>query len=217
MKIGLLGGSFNPVHNAHLRIADGAQQACGLERVIFIPAADPPHKILAGDVSFAQRAQMVRLAIAGRADYELSLLEEERGGKSYSIDTIAEFRSQRPDSEIYFIIGGDSFLDIGTWHRYQDIFASCNLIVVERPGHPVTDPFHKLPMAVKCHFTVASDGTGSLKHESGSTVHFITGAPLDLSSTEIRRRAAGGIDITRLVPADVAAYISHQRIYHQCQ
>ena len=119
MKIGLLGGSFNPVHNAHLRIADGAKLACGLERVIFIPAADPPHKILVGDVSFAQRAQMVRLAIAGRADFELSSLEEERGGKSYSIDTIAEFRNQRPDSEIYFIIGGDSFLDIGTWHRYQ--------------------------------------------------------------------------------------------------
>ncbi len=216
MNIGLLGGSFNPVHNAHLRIADGAKRACGLERIIFIPAADPPHKILAGDVSFDQRAQMVRLAIAGHGDYELSSIEAERGGKSYSIDTIRGFRDRCPDSELFFIIGGDSFLDIGSWHRYPDIFASCNLIVVERPGHPLADPFDHLPEAVKNCFTAAMDGTGCLWHESGHGIYFITGAPLELSSTEIRRRAAGGMDITRLVPMDVAAYISHQRIYHQC-
>ena len=94
MKIGLLGGSFNPIHNAHLRIAGEAQAACLLDRIIFIPTADPPHKLLAGNVSFEHRAAMVALAIAGRPDFEMSTIEAERVGKSYSIDTIREFRER---------------------------------------------------------------------------------------------------------------------------
>ena len=136
MRIGLLGGSFNPVHNAHLRIAGEAQAACGLDRVIFIPAADPPHKPVAGGVSFEHRAKMVGMAIAGRPDFEMSTVEAEREGKSYSIDTIRTFRERFPEDELFFIIGGDSFLEIGTWHRYDDILRSCTLIVVERPGCP---------------------------------------------------------------------------------
>lgn len=215
MRIGLLGGSFNPVHNAHLRIAEEAQAACGLDRVIFIPAADPPHKPVAGGVSFATRSIMVGIAIAGRPDFEMSTIEAERGGKSYSIDTIRAFRERFPDDDLFFIIGGDSFLEIGTWHRYDEIFRSCNLIVVERPGCPITDPLAALPEAVRGEFTTGS-GTGRLTHRSGTALFFITGSPLELSSTEIRRLAAGGADLTRYVPHDVAAYISHQRIYHQC-
>jgi nicotinate-nucleotide adenylyltransferase len=215
MRIGLMGGSFNPVHNAHLRIAEEAQRACGLDRVIFIPAADPPHKPVAGGVSFAIRSAMVGIAIAGRPDFEMSNIEAERGGKSYSIDTIRAFRERFPDDELFFIIGGDSFLEIGTWHRYHEIFRSCNLIVVERPGCPITDPLDALPEAVRGEFTLGSE-TGRLTHRSGTALFFITGSPLEISSTEIRRLAAGGADLTRYVPHDVAAYISNQRIYHQC-
>ncbi|MFZ2949574.1 MAG: nicotinate-nucleotide adenylyltransferase [Desulfuromonadaceae bacterium] len=215
MRIGLLGGSFNPVHNAHLRIAEEAQRACGLDKVIFIPAADPPHKPVAGGVSFAARSTMVGIAIAGRASFEMSTIEAERGGKSYSIDTIWAFRERFPDDDLFFIIGGDSFLEIGTWHRYDEIFRSCNLIVVERPGCPIADPLAALPEAVRAEFTIQSE-TGRLTHRSGTALFFITGSPLELSSTEIRRLAAGGADLARYVPHDVAAYISHQRIYHQC-
>ena len=216
MRIGLMGGSFNPVHNAHLRIAGEAQAACLLDRIIFIPAADPPHKPLAGDVSFKHRSTMVSMAIAGRAGFEMSTVEAERGGKSYSVDTIRAFREMFPGDELFFIIGGDSFLEIGSWHRYAEIFPQCNLIVVERPGCPVTDPLEALPAAVRGEF--AFDGkTGRLTHHSGTTLYFITGSPLEFSSTEIRRLAAGGADITRYVPPDVATYISQQRIYHQCQ
>ncbi|MGB9082249.1 MAG: nicotinate-nucleotide adenylyltransferase [Desulfuromonadaceae bacterium] len=215
MRIGLLGGSFNPVHNAHLRIAEEAQRACGLDKVIFIPAADPPHKPVAGGVSFAARSTMVGIAIAGRASFEMSTIEAERGGKSYSIDTIRAFRERFPDDDLFFIIGGDSFLEIGTWHRYDEIFRSCNLIVVERPGCSIADPLAALPEAVRGEFTIQSE-TGRLSHRSGTALFFITGSPLELSSTEIRRLAAGGADLARYVPHDVAAYISHQRIYHQC-
>lgn len=216
MKIGLLGGSFNPVHNAHLCIAEEAQLACGLDRVIFIPAVDPPHKPVAGGVSFAARSTMVSMAIAGRADFEMSTIEAERGGKSYSIDTIRVLRERFPDDELFFIIGGDSFLEIGTWHRYAEIYSSCNLIVVERPGSPIINPLEALPDGVRGAFSLDSE-TGCLTHESGKMVFFIQGSPQELSSTEIRRLAAGGADITRYVPPDVAAYISQQRIYYQCQ
>ena len=216
MRVGLLGGSFNPVHNAHLRIAEEARDACMLDRVMFIPAADPPHKLLDGAVSFEKRAHMVRMAIAGRPDFEISTVEAERGGKSYSVDTIRVFRERLPGDDLFFIIGGDSFLEIGTWHRYDEIFSLCNLIVVERPACPVLNPIAALPEAVRGAFACDSE-TGCLNHRSGTIVTFITGSPLDLSSTEIRRLAAGDSDITRYVPSDVAAYISHQRIYHQCQ
>jgi nicotinate-nucleotide adenylyltransferase len=216
MRIGLMGGSFNPVHNAHLRIAGEAQAACQLDRVIFIPAADPPHKPLAGNVSFEHRSRMVEMAIAGRPDFEVSTVEAERGGKSYSVDTIRTFRERFPGDDLFFIIGGDSFLELGLWHRYAEIFPLCNLIVVERPGCPVVNPLGALPEAVRVEFT--RDGeTGRLTHRSGTTLFFITGSPLELSSTEIRRLAAAGADLGRYVPHDVAAYISQQRIYHQCQ
>ena len=215
MKIGLLGGSFNPVHNAHLRIAGEAREACRLDKIVFIPAADPPHKPVAGDVSFECRAHMVGIAIAGRSDFEMSTVEAERGGKSYSIDTILAFRQQFPGDDLFFIIGGDSFLEIGTWHRYAEIFSSCNLIVVERPGSTIASPREVLPEAVRNLFH-ANSKSGILTHPSGSEVFFITGSPLEISSTEIRRRAAAGADISRFVPPDVAAYISQQRIYHKC-
>jgi nicotinate-nucleotide adenylyltransferase len=216
MRIGLLGGSFNPIHNAHLRIAGEAQEACLLDRVIFIPAADPPHKPLAGDVSFENRSSMVRMAIAGRPDFEMSTIEAERDGKSYSIDTIRTLRERFAGDDLFFIIGGDSFLEIGSWYHYAGIFRLCNLIVVERPGCQIINPLEVLPDAVRGAFSF--DGkTGSLTHESGNSVFFVTGSPLELSSTEIRRLAAAGADITPYVPPDVAAYISQQRIYHQCR
>ena len=211
-----MGGSFNPIHNAHLRIAWEAQQACSLDRVIFIPAADPPHKLLAGDVSFESRSKMVSMAIAGRSDFEISTIEAERGGKSYSIDTIRAFLERLPYDELFFIIGGDSFLEIGTWHRYAEIFSSCNLIVVERPGCPVFNPVDSLPEADRGAFTFEAE-TGHLIHESRNKIIFIKGSPQELSSTKIRRLAAAGGDITPYVPLDVAAYITNQRIYNQCQ
>ena len=215
MRIGLLGGSFNPIHNAHLRIAGEAQVACLLDRVVFIPAVDPPHKLLEGGVSFESRSKMVSMAIDGRPDFEISTVEAERGGKSYSIDTISTFLERFPGDDLFFIIGSDSFLEIGKWHRYAEIFRSCNLIVVERPGYPVINPLETLPNAVRRAFTFDGE-TGCLTHESGNTIFFITGSPLELSSTEIRRLAADGTNITHYVPPDVAAYISQQRIYHQC-
>jgi nicotinate-nucleotide adenylyltransferase len=212
MRIGLLGGSFNPVHNAHLSIAEAAQSVCLLDRVIFIPATDPPHKPLAGDVSFEHRSHMVSIAIAGRSGFEMSTIEAERGGKSYSIDTIMTFRDMFPMAELFFIIGSDSFKEIGLWYRYADIFRACSLIVVERPGHEISDPYGSLPSAIKGTFRYDEESR-RLMQDSGHSVCFVQGTPQNISSTEIRRLAATGNSITHLVPPSVAAYISQQRIY----
>lgn len=214
MKIGLMGGTFNPIHNAHLRIAEEARIACALDRVIFIPAADPPHKKLAGDVSFDLRCQMVLLAIKDNPFFELSPLEGDRGGKSYSIDTIRIFQKQMPDAELYFIIGGDSFLELGSWHRYADIFRSCHLVVFERPGCIIENPHDALPTIVKGEFGYDGE-TRRLSHVSGHSVHFVPGLLQDISSTEIRRLSASGQSIEQFVPPAVAAYISQQRIYNE--
>lgn len=211
-----MGGTFNPIHNAHLRIAEQARIACTLERVVFIPAADPPHKHLAGDVPFARRCQMVRLAIAGNPFFELSLLEGERSGKSYSIDTIRIFREKWPNDELFFIIGGDSFLELGLWHRYAEIFRSCNLIVFERPGCLIDDPYDALPVVIRGEFGYDT-GSRRLLHVSGHSVQFVPDDLQDISSTEIRRLSAAGKSIDTLVPPEVAAYISQQRIYDECQ
>ena len=215
MNIGLMGGTFNPVHFGHLRIAEEAREAFGLERVLFIPAADPPHKPLAGGVSFSRRCEMVRLAIAGNPFFELSDIEGERAGKSYSIDTINFFRTRFPDDRLCFIIGSDSFFEIGLWHRYAAIFSLCNIIVVERPGRPVEMPLTALPVAIRGEF-VYNPESNRLQHESGQFVHFLKGCPLDISSTAVRHLAAAGRSITDLVPSAVEAYINKQRIYNEC-
>lgn len=215
MKIGLMGGTFNPIHMAHLRIAEEARELCGLDRVLFIPVADPPHKPLAGEVPFAQRCEMVRLAIADNPRFELSDIEGRRGGKSYSIDTISAFSREYPRAQLYFIIGSDSFLELGLWYRYADILRACNLIVVERPGRQVSDPLAALPVAIRgeLRYTPAAR---RLEHEAGTSVHFFAGCLLDISSSEIRRLAASGHSITYLVPHRVEAYIKEQRIYSEC-
>jgi nicotinate-nucleotide adenylyltransferase len=216
MKIGLLGGTFNPVHRAHLRIAEESRLACGLDSVVFIPAADPPHKPLAGGVPFDRRCEMVRLAIEGNPAFELSEVEGQRSGKSYSVDTIRVVGSERPADELFFIIGSDSFFEIGLWHRYAEIFSLCSLIVVERPGRPVPEPLKALPVAIRGEF-VYTESPGSLKHRSGKQVHIIKGCPLDISSSAIRCLVAAGKPISGLVPGAVETYIKNKRIYAECQ
>lgn len=211
MKIGLMGGTFNPVHIAHLRIAEEARECCRLDRVFFVPAADPPHKPITGAITFSQRCEMVRQAIKGNRHFELSTVEGERPGKSYSIDTITRFTEDFPDDSFYFVIGSDSFLEIGLWRCYESIFSLCNIIVVERPGSPVTDQLNVLPVAIRSQFSRRDES--SLRHQAGKMVYFTTGCPLDVSSSKIRALAAAGRSIKYLVPTDAETYITQQRIY----
>lgn len=212
MKTGILGGTFNPVHLAHLRIADEVRDTFALDRVLFIPAASPPHKAMEGEVPFETRCAMVRLATADNPAFAVSDMEGRRPGKSYSIDTIRTLREEHPGDEFFFIVGSDSFLDIGSWYDYEAIFASCNLVVVARPGAEATNLYAALPVAITAQFCYYP-AENRIAHRSGYSVYSLAGVPLDISSRSIRGLARLGRSIRYLVPEAVERYINEQRIY----
>ncbi|MFB3827285.1 MAG: nicotinate-nucleotide adenylyltransferase [Bryobacteraceae bacterium] len=187
MGIGLYGGTFDPVHDAHLAIAREALARCGLERVLLIPASRPPHKRGLAHASYEHRYQMVELACAGDPRLEASRLEA-GARQSYSIDTIERVRTALgPTAKLFWIIGADAFAEIRTWRRWRDVAAQVEFIVVSRPGHA-----YDLP--------------------AGARVHRLDTLALPVSSSEVRRRLARGcFDVP--VPAAVLAYIREHALY----
>ncbi len=212
MRIGILGGTFNPIHMAHLRIAEEVRESFDLDKVVFVPSATPPHKPLAGDLPFATRFAMVKLASAGNHAFAVSDIEGKRGGKSYSIDTIHSLRAEYPDDEFFFIVGSDSFLDIGTWRKYASIFSLCNIVVVERPGAVVVSICTSLPFDILHEFSYF-EAEKRLAHRSGYSVYYTKGVPLEISSTAVRRLARLGRSIRFLVPEAVDNYIKEHKLY----
>lgn len=211
MKLGLLGGTFNPIHLAHLRIAEAAREAAGLEQVLFIPAADPPHKPLAYNVPFKMRYEMVQEAIADHPKFSVSDIEAQLQGKSYTVETLKALHKVRPADELHFIIGSDSFLEIGSWHRFGELFSLASLVVVTRPGSSVTEPLMQLPKEVKGQFK--QDNAVCLRHDSGTTIRFVEDCTLDISSSHLRERIALGRSVRYLVPKEVENYIAQKELY----
>ncbi|GFE57284.1 putative nicotinate-nucleotide adenylyltransferase [Geobacter sp. AOG1] len=212
VKVGIIGGTFNPIHLAHLRIAEEVRDSLELARVVFIPASSPPHKPLAGEIPFAHRLAMVQLAVQDNPAFSVSDMEGKRGGRSYSIDTLRTLRNDHPNDEFFFIIGSDSFLEIGSWHEFDAIFACCNLVVVERPGAAITDLETVLPTAIAGEFDYLPE-EHRLVHRSGYSVHYLRGIPFDISSSAIREQARQGHSLRYLVPSTVEHYIKEQRLY----
>jgi nicotinate-nucleotide adenylyltransferase len=185
MRLALLGGTFDPIHSAHLTVAREAADKFRLEQVWFVPAAHPPHKPDHAAASYEDRCHMVELACQADSRFFLSLLEA-GDGKSYSIDTIEKVRAS--GEEPYFIIGTDAFAEITTWHRWQDLLRLTEFIVVTRPGHNFTAP-------------------------PGAQVHQLDTLALPVSSSGIRQRLAAG-EIPPELPPAVAQYIVERALYH---
>jgi nicotinate-nucleotide adenylyltransferase len=162
MKIAIFGGTFNPIHKAHLEMARAAADVFGLDRVLFVPAGNPPHK--GADTPYEHRFRMVQLACAADARFVASRLEE-GSEKSYSIHTIERVKAS--GDQVFFIIGADAFEEITTWYRWRDVLNAVEFIVVSRPGHKITVP-------------------------EGARVHPIETVELPVSSSEIRRALAEG-------------------------
>ena len=149
MKIGLFGGTFDPIHWGHLRSAEEVREAFALDRVLLIPAASPPHKKRQPTTSPGDRLKMVRLAIAKNPSFAVSTVEISRRGKSYSVDTIRHFAARWPKDALYFILGLDAFREIGSWKDFQEIFPLCHFIVISRPGHGEPMSLSSMPVAVR--------------------------------------------------------------------
>jgi nicotinate-nucleotide adenylyltransferase len=192
--VALLGGTFDPIHSAHLEIARAAADRFGLTQVLFIPAASPPHKINAAVASYEDRVRMAELACADDPRFAVSRIEE-GPGPSYSILTIEKLQARgihRPA----FLIGADAFREIETWHRWRDLIAAVEFIVVTRPGaHYATRP--------GADYAVPP----------GATVHELPGISLPVSSSSIRARLAAGDDCADQLPASVIRYIRERGLY----
>lgn len=202
MRIGLLGGSFNPIHEGHLAIARAARQALGLDRVVLVPAARPPHKVKDQDLAPAEdRLAMTRLAAGGEAGLEVSGIELEREGPSYSIDTVRAFATREPGAEIYFLIGSDTLPELRTWKDSKALVALARFAVVARPGRDLERDLARFE---------ADFGT-----EAGRGVRerVVPMQPAAVSATDVRARASRGERLAGLVPAAVEKHIHERGLY----
>jgi nicotinate-nucleotide adenylyltransferase len=193
-RLGILGGSFNPPHVGHLMIASDVCTLLGLEKVLFVPAANPPHKPVEDDVSAAVRLEMTRLAVRGDKRFAVSPVEID-GGLTYSVETVAEIQRQWADYRLFFILGSDSLLQFDSWHRPCAILDLCVLAVALRPG----------------------DDPHAVEQEAArwgrEKVTVLPTTVVGVSSSEIRGRVRSGKPVRYLVPQDVERYITEHRLY----
>lgn len=213
-RIGVFGGTFDPIHLAHLRCAEEAREQLGLERVLFIPAADPPHKTQRRVTPARHRVAMVRLAVAGHPAFAVSPIECERRGRSFTVDTLRALRARLPDAALTLLIGLDAFRDIGAWREYRSIFGLADLAVWTRAAGRLSRPRAILPVAARGDFCYAS-GTSELLHHTGTRIRFLTVTALDISATDIRQRSRRGRSIRYLVPASVERYVTNAGLYRR--
>jgi nicotinate-nucleotide adenylyltransferase len=188
-KIGLYGGSFDPVHLGHLLVAQAACEEAGLARLFFIPAAQSPFKAATSLAPAPERLRLLRLALVGKADYEIDDQEIKRGGISYSIDTVRDYARRFPGAQLFWLIGADHVSALPAWRDPEHLAAQLEFLVIPRPGQPepaFTPPFHG---------------------------HSLQGFPLGVSSSQIRERIRAGLPVDQLVPPAVAEAIRNYRLY----
>jgi len=199
-RIGIIGGSFDPLHLGHLIIAHDAVEHLGLSKVVFIPAAIPPHKQHVRQVDAGHRLNMLKLALEDDARFSVSDIEIRRGGLSYSVDTVEALGAIHPDADLFLIVGSDTLVELHTWHRVEELLQRCNVATFLRPGIDSLDDIGQKIQVPERYRAKLMD-------------HVIAAHRIGISSTEIRRRVAEGKGIRYLVPPAVEAYIHEHGLY----
>jgi nicotinate-nucleotide adenylyltransferase len=197
MRIGVIGGTFDPIHLGHLIVAEEARVRLGLSRVVFVPAGQPPHKLERAIADPEHRFEMIRLATADNQAFCVSRVDLDREGPCYTVETIGLLQEAwGQEVEIYFLIGADSLADLPTWREPERLLRLCRLVAVARPGYKVDLRALERKLAgVTC------------------LVEMLDVPTLDISSTEIRRRAREGLSMRYLVPGTVARYVAEHGLY----
>jgi nicotinate-nucleotide adenylyltransferase len=221
LRIGIFGGSFNPIHRCHLAIARETRRRVSLDRVVFVPTGDPPHKPMESLAEARHRLEMVRLAVQQDPGFSVSDVEAVRSAKSYSIETIHRFRSEHgSDAELFFIIGLDAFLEVGDWKQASDVLQAVHFIVVNRSGLA----FSRLR---GLGFLPAIDASELVRLQEGAIQRLDvpltsrTGLillrlpPCEVSASDIRARVRRGESIANLLPGPVESYILHHELYRE--
>ena len=190
-RLGILGGSFDPVHLGHLMAAREAFEAMSLEKVIFVPTARSPLKGTIPGITDRDRLSLLQAALGEDQRFEISTVELDRGGVSYTIDTVDYLSVAHPETSLFWIIGADQAASLNEWHRIDELAARVDFIVLERPGY---------------HW-------GSSDLGAGVRIHPIESGLLDISSSEIRRRAREGLTLENFVPEEVASLVTQRQLY----
>ncbi len=211
-RLGLLGGTFDPVHIGHLQLGNTVLDRYGFDKILFIPAAHPPHKNETIVCHIEHRLQMLRLAIDENSRFEISEIEIYRDKMSYTIDTIEELKLQSgADSRFHFIIGFDAISEIETWHRWRELLTSTNFIVAVRPGFSLKEIEQLLD---RNGFSPDRGREGRwICLQSGNEILFSSGEIANISSTEIRARIGANDNWLDLVPPEVGKYIIRNQLY----
>src|SRR5262249_36680375 len=200
MRIGVFGGTFDPVHYGHLILAEQCREQGRLDEVWFVPAPRPPHKGERETTRFEQRVEMLSLAVAGNAAFRVDELEKERAGSSYTADTLAELRRRHPENEFFLLIGSDTLIDLPHWYQPRRVIESASLLVMRRPNNEVL-PVEELRARLQLPESVP------LRLE-------VVEAPLiDISSRDLRRRAASGRSLRYFLPRAVEIYVQDKKLY----
>ncbi|MBW1990019.1 MAG: nicotinate-nucleotide adenylyltransferase [Deltaproteobacteria bacterium] len=209
--MGILGGTFDPVHLGHLRAAEEAAEALGLDEVAFVPARKPPHKPGEPTASPEDRLEMARLAVVGRPGFFASDMELFREGPSYSLDTLRVLGKERPGTDLYFLLGTDAFVEIHTWHRWEELFSHAHFVVLTRPPRAAEDVAPYVEQTLAGLFSAEG---GEWRHKaSGNRLIPLSVTALDISATAIRGLLARGKSIRWLVPEPVRDYIILRKLY----
>lgn len=200
MKIGILGGTFDPIHYAHLLLAESARETLGLDRVIFIPAAVPPHKQSRKITDGRIRAAMIRAAVAGYPEYGISTFELDSGGVSYTVETLRHLRMSFPGDRLFLIVGSDTLCDIPNWYKPREVCRLASIAAAERPGSAPADYAPLAPIVSPARLARFSK--------------LLVPMPLmEISSSEVRRRVARGGSIRFLTPEKVVRLIRKHGLY----
>lgn len=216
MKVGIFGGTFNPIHYGHLRAAEEVREKLGFDKVLFIPSGSPPLKTeeLADAI---HRYKMTRLALVTNRLFELSDIECRLSGKSYTITTVERLKENNPEVEFFFILGVDAFLDITNWRHPERLVTLTNFVIISRPGFRFIDlqvsPYIKINRRILEELDNAKIETYSIKLKSNRDVTFLKLTPIGTSSTEIRTLIKQGKSIKYLLPAEVESYIIANKLY----
>lgn len=199
-KIGIMGGTFNPIHTAHLILAESSYDQLKLDKILFMPSKNPPHKLHSNILSEEYRIQMVRLAIAANPHFELSMVELKREGLTYTADTLAELKKQYPENEYYFILGADSLFQIEQWWEPERIFKLSHIIAAGRDLIPNKEIVEQIDY---------------LSNKYNGNIHFLQTPNMDISSNFIRQNRRDGRSIRYYVPDAVENYIVENHLYEK--
>lgn len=197
-RIGIMGGTFDPIHYGHLVAAEAAREAFCLEKIIFVPAGIPPHKVQEEVTPARHRYLMTLLAIMSNPYFEISRVDLERGGVTYTVDTLADLKKEFSEAIIYFITGADAILEILSWKSPAQVMSMADFIAVTRPGYDLDQ---------------LSKTLGSFYSEFQEQIHVLEIPPVGISSTALRRRLKEGRSVRYLVPETVVTYIENRGLY----